>query len=196
MREHFERAVQMAGEQGLPAVRCEVLAAFALEAATLGKDQEDEELLTLGERSASEAKELLRLLPGHAPWGAKADAAVATIALARHDPERAADAARSAIEALTAARHEDLDLAVLLPLSAAITAAGTDEERTELLSYLRLQTAVIANRIVDEDVRTRWFRGPIGSALASVASDPDQPLTRHMQDASVEGLDEEDSAAP
>ena len=193
MRAHLERAVQMAAEQALPAVRCEVLAALALASATLGSEQKDEELLVLGERAASEAKELLGLLPGHAPWGAKADAAIATVALARGEPERAADAARSAVAALTAARHEDLDLEVLLPVAAAITAAGSDEERMSILSYLQLQTAVIANRIVDEGVRTRWFRGPIGSALASLASDPDMPLTRHAQDGTVEGLDDEDA---
>jgi ATP/maltotriose-dependent transcriptional regulator MalT len=193
MREHLERAVQMAGEQGLPAVRCEVLAALALASATLGRERKDEELLALSERAASEAKELLRLLPGHAPWGAKADAALATVALARDDPERAAGSARAAIEALIAAQHEDLDLEVLLPLAAAIIAAGTEEEQIDILSHLRLQTAVIANRIVDEDVRTRWFKGRIGSALASLASDPGTPLTRHMQDAEVEGLDDEDA---
>jgi len=193
MRGHFERAVQMAAEQALPAVRCEVLAAVALAAASHGREQKDEELLALAERAASEAKGLLELLPGHAPWGAKADAALATVALARDQPERAADGARSAVEALTAARHEDLDLEVLLPVSAAFAAAGTEEERTEILSYLRLQTAVIANRIVDEGVRTRWFRGPVGRALASIASDPDAPLTRHIQEGSVEGLDDGDA---
>jgi DNA-binding NarL/FixJ family response regulator len=106
---------------------------------------------------------------------------------------RAAEAARSALESLTAARHEDLDLEVLLPLAAAMTVAGTDEERTGILSFLRLQAAVIANRIVDEGVRTRWFRGPLGSALASLAGDPDVPLTRHTQEGSVEGLDDEDA---
>ena len=193
MRAHLERAVQMAAEQALPAVHCEVLAALALASATLGSEQKDEELLALGERAATEAKGLLGLLPGHAPWGARADAALATVALARDEPERAVEAARSAVEALTAARHEDLDLEVLLPVTAAITAAGTDEERTSTLSYLQLQTAVIANRIVDEDIRTRWFRGPVGSALASLASDPDLPLTRHTQEGSVEGLDDMDA---
>ena len=183
----------MAAEQALPAVRCEVLAALALASATLGSEQKDEELLALGERAATEAKGLLGLLPGHAPWGARADAALATVALAREEPERAVEAARSAVEALTAARHEDLDLEVLLPVTAAITAAGTDEERTSMLSYLQLQTAVIANRIVDEGIRTRWFRGPVGSALASLASDPDLPLTRHTQEGSVEGLDDMDA---
>ena len=193
MRAHLERAVQMAAEQALPAVHCEVLAALALASATLGSEKKDEELLALGERAAAEAKGLLGLLPGHAPWGARADAALATVALARDEPERAVEAARSAVEALTAARHEDLDLEVLLPVTAAITAAGTDEERTSTLSYLQLQTAVIANRIVDEDIRTRWFRGPVGSALASLASDPDMPLTRHTQEGSVEGLDDMDA---
>jgi DNA-binding NarL/FixJ family response regulator len=193
MREHLGRAVQMAAEQALPAVRCEALAALALASATLGSEQKDEEVLALGERAASEAKELLGLLPGHATWGAKADAALATIALARDEPDLAVEAARSAVEALTAAQHEDLDLDVLLPLAAAMAAAGTDEERMGILSYLRIQTAVIANRIVDEGVRTRWFRGPIGSALASLAADPDKPLTRHVQEGSVDGLDADDA---
>jgi DNA-binding NarL/FixJ family response regulator len=51
---------------------------------------------------------------------------------------------------------------------------------------------VIANRIVDEQVRTRWFRGPVGSRLASLASDPDMPLTRRTEDGSVEGMGEDD----
>lgn len=193
MREHFERSVQMAAEQALPAVRCEILAAFALASATLGSEQEDEELLALSERAASEARELVGLLPGHATWGAKADAALATVALARAQPDLAAEAARSAVEVLTTAQHDDLDLDVLLPIAAAMTAAGTDEERTEILSFLRLQAAVIANRIVDEGVRTRWFRGPIGSTLASLAADPAKPLTRNAQEGSVEGLDDEDA---
>ncbi|MDP9119134.1 MAG: helix-turn-helix transcriptional regulator, partial [Actinomycetota bacterium] len=193
MREHLERAVQMAAEQALPAVRCEVLAAFALASATLGSEQKDEELLAVGERAASEAKELLGLLPGHATWGAKADAALVTVALARDQPDLAVAAARSAVEALSAAQHEDLDLDVLLPVAAAMTVAGTDEERIGILSFLRLQTAVIANRIVDEGVRTRWFRGPIGSALASLAADPDKPLKRHVQEGSVDGLDADDA---
>ena len=133
MREHFERAVQMATQQALPAARCEVLAALALASATLGSERKDEELLAMGERAASEAKELLGLLPGHAPWGAKADAALATIALARNQPDLASDAARSAVEALTAAQHEDLDLDVLLPVAAAMMAGGTDEERIGIL---------------------------------------------------------------
>jgi DNA-binding NarL/FixJ family response regulator len=82
---------------------------------------------------------------------------------------------------------------VLLPVAAAITAAGTEEERESILSFLRLQTAVIANRIVDEGVRTRWFRGPLGSALAALASDPDLPLERHMKEGSPEGVDEDDT---
>jgi DNA-binding CsgD family transcriptional regulator/tetratricopeptide (TPR) repeat protein len=192
MREHLGRAVQMATEHGLPSARCEALAALALAAATLGREREDEKLLALAERSASEAKELLPLLPGHAPWGAKADAALATVALARERRYEAVEAARSAVDALTRARHEDLNLDVVLPLAAAITLAGTDEERAGMLSFLRLQSTVIANRVVDEGVRARWFRGPIGSALARLA-DLDAPLTRNMREASVEGLDDDDA---
>ena len=128
------------------------------------------------------------MLPGHAPWGAKADAALAAVALFRGEPDRAVESARSAISALQEAQHEDLDLDVLMPLAAAITAAGTDEERAGMLSYLRLQAAVIANRIIDEEIRSRWFRGPAGSALAALALDPNAPIVRTAQDVSVEAL--------
>jgi DNA-binding CsgD family transcriptional regulator len=193
MRRHLERAVQMAAEQTLPAARCETLAELALGFASLGSDRGDEELLARAETAAADAKELLGLLPGHPPWGAKADAALATVALASQRPDAALDAARSALGALDAARHEDLDLDVLLPVATAITAAGTEEERARVLSFLRLQMAVIANRIVDEDVRARWFRGPTGKRLASFASDPDRPLTRNTANGSPGGLDDEEA---
>ncbi len=48
MREHLERAVRLATEQGRPAARCEALARLALEAALLGADRSDEELLVAG----------------------------------------------------------------------------------------------------------------------------------------------------
>ena len=45
----------------------------------------DPALSELVERSAAQVKELLPLLPGHAPWGAQADAALSAVALARGD---------------------------------------------------------------------------------------------------------------
>jgi DNA-binding NarL/FixJ family response regulator/tetratricopeptide (TPR) repeat protein len=193
VQEHLGRAVHMAEEQGLPAARCEALSMLASAAAGLGAERKDEELLDLAEHSAGEAKILLQGLPGHPAWGAKADAALASVALARGRPEEAVEAARSAIGALRSAQHEDFNLDILLPVAAAITEAGSGEERAQLLSSLRLQTAVIANRIVDEEIRTRWFRGPLGSALASFAEDPDAPLTRNTDDAPVEGLGTDDT---
>src|SRR6266511_1284859 len=112
MRRHLERAVALATEQGRPAARCEALARLAVEASRLGAKQDDEELLALAERSARGAKELIELLPGHAPWGAQADAALAEVALSRGDPEEALEAARSAMAALESAMHEDVYLDV------------------------------------------------------------------------------------
>ncbi|HEX5938181.1 MAG TPA: LuxR C-terminal-related transcriptional regulator, partial [Actinomycetota bacterium] len=191
MRKHLERAVELAAQQGMPADRCEALATLALAAAAGGREREDEELLGLAEGSAADAKELLPLLPGHAPWGARADAALATVALARGDGEVAAGHARDVVAALQAARQEDMNLDVLLPAAEALTAAGTEEERAGIVTFLRSQTAVIANRIVDEDVRTRWFQGRIGRALAGLA-DPGTSFARNAEDGEVEGIDERD----
>jgi DNA-binding CsgD family transcriptional regulator len=166
MREHLERSVRLATEQGRPAARCEALARLALEAALLGADRADEELLELAERSAQDAKELMDVLPGHPPWGAEADAALAQVAVARGESEAAIAAARSAIGTLQAANFEDLFLPIVLPAARVILEAGTDEERELVRGYLTVQAARIAQRTADEGVRVRWFSGPIGRELS------------------------------
>jgi DNA-binding CsgD family transcriptional regulator len=169
MRTHLERAVRLATEQGRPAARCEALARLAVEAARLGARQDDEELLALAERSANETKELIELLPGHAPWGAQTDAALAEVALARGDTEKALEAARSAFAALESAMHEDLYLDVILPVARTLLAAGMESEQQMLRFHLYVMLATIAQRTFDEDIRAKWFRGPVGRELTSLA---------------------------
>jgi DNA-binding NarL/FixJ family response regulator len=176
MRVHLERAVRLASEHGRPAARCEALAALALEAASLGAERADEELLGLAERSAQEAKDLMGVLPGHPPWGAEADAALAQVALGRGREGAAAEAARSAFAALRAAHKEDLSLRIVLPAARAILAAGREEEQEAVRHDLRMTAALIAQRITDEGVRVRWFRGPVGRELSQLAGSlPDGP---------------------
>jgi DNA-binding CsgD family transcriptional regulator/tetratricopeptide (TPR) repeat protein len=169
LRKHLGRAVELATEQGRPAARCEALARLALEAAALGAERADEELLELAERSARDAKELTGVLPGHPPWGAEADSALARVALARGEPERAAEAARSAFAALQAAHREDVFLGIVLPAARVLLEAGTEEEREMVRSRMTLYAALIAQRITDEGVRVRWFRGPLGQELSRLS---------------------------
>jgi DNA-binding CsgD family transcriptional regulator len=166
MRRHLERALELATEQGSPAARCEVLARLALEAARLGADRRDEDLLGLAERSAAQATDLMRLLPGHPPWGAQADAASARVALARGARGEALEAARSALMTMQSAMHEDLNLEVVLPAAEAMLAAGGDEERSMAAAQIRITLGFIAQRTLDGDVRARWFRGPVGGPLS------------------------------
>jgi tetratricopeptide (TPR) repeat protein/DNA-binding CsgD family transcriptional regulator len=168
MRRHLQRAVELAVEKGQPAARCETLAQLALAAARLGAELGEGELLAVAERSASEAAELARLLPGHPPWGAQAEAALARVALARGRAEDAEEFAKSAIAILRSAMHEDLYLDVVAPV--AIVLRSTDApEWSSLRQYLQLSLAMIAQRTLDEDVRVRWFRGPIGRELTDLA---------------------------
>ena len=121
MRRHLELAVALATESGHASARCEALARVAIEAARIvGSGMSDggapdPALIELVERSAAQVKELLPLLSGHAPWGAQADAALATVALARGDIETAATAAGAAVGALQAALHEDVSLEIVHP---------------------------------------------------------------------------------
>jgi hypothetical protein len=195
MRGHLERAVRLATEQGRPAARCEALATFALEAARLGSERRDEDLLTLAERSAKEAKELVQVLPGHPPWGAAADAALAEVALARGAPGAAVESARSALAALKAAHVEDLFLPIILPAVRAIVEAGPVEERAAVQSELHLTAALIAQRIADEGIRVRWFRGPLGRELSNLAGAPPDaaPSERADGDGAAARLGEDDA---
>jgi tetratricopeptide (TPR) repeat protein len=166
MLTHLDRAVKLATEQGRPAARCEVLARLALEAARMGAASQDERLLEAAERAAGEAKELNGLLPGHPPWGAQADAALARVALARGARDEAAAAARSAMSAFESALTEDAHLEILLPAAEALQ--GTDDAG-KLRAFLHVTLAMTAQRTLDEDVRVRWLRGPTGRKLVELS---------------------------
>ncbi|HET6771565.1 MAG TPA: AAA family ATPase [Actinomycetota bacterium] len=169
MRSHLERAVQLASEQGRPAARCEALALLALEAARLGAEGKDDDLLTVAEQAATEAKSLMELLPGHPPWGAQADAALSRVALARGGVERAVETARSAYTALEESLHEDAHIEVLLPVAEAMIAGGSEEESRTTRTYVQVTLAMAAQRTVDEGIRVRWLRGPVGRELVRLA---------------------------
>ena len=169
MREHLEKAVQIATEQGRPAARCEALACLALCAARLGAEQKDERLLAIAGQSAREALGLLPVLPGRPPWGAQAHAALARVALARADLPAAAAAGRAALSAINVIESEDRFLDVRLPAAKALFAGGTEEEKGELRDYLRLTLTLLMQNVFDENARVQWLRGPIGREFAELA---------------------------
>jgi DNA-binding NarL/FixJ family response regulator len=159
----------MATDEGRPAARCEALARLALEAARLGAAHGDAELLGLAERAAFDAKEVIGLLPGHPPWGAQADGALARVALAKGNVEQAALVGGSALRALEEALHEDMNLDVFLPATRAILAGGDETKRETVRDRLQLSLSGIVQRTLDEDARVRWLRGPFGRELAELA---------------------------
>lgn len=203
MRRHLEHAVAIATEGGRASARCEALARLALEAArliqpsalevsaTAGAGEPDGPLLELAERSAAQVKELLPLLPGHAPWGAQADAALATVALARGDTPAAAMAGGAALQALQAAFHEDASLDIMIPAARAVFAGGPPEVQGFIRAYLRSTLSKIAQGTVDEEIRVRWLTGPVGRELVELAG-PMAPTS----DAEAAGEGEPQPAEP
>jgi DNA-binding NarL/FixJ family response regulator len=169
MRSHLERALQLATEHGLLAARAETLAVLAMEAARLGAQTKDVELLAVARKAAADTKTAMEQLPGHAPWGAQADAALARVALAEGKPDEALAAARSAVTAMMAARHEDSHLEVLVPVVEALANAGQPEELGMARGFLQILLALTAQRTFDEDVRVRWFRSPLGRETVQAA---------------------------
>lgn len=169
MRRHLEGAVALATNQGRAPARCEALARLALTAADLGARSGDADLLELAERSAEEARELVKLLPGHPPWLAQAEATLAQVALARGDHERAAVAGAAAMEALQQAFHEDVNLDILIPAARGVFAGGPPEAQASVRGWLQLTLSRIAQATLDEEIRVRWLRGPMGRQLVELA---------------------------
>ena len=114
-------------------------------------------------------KELLPLLPGHAPWGAQADAALATVALERGDVEAAVAAGRAAFEALRNGMHEDTRLEIMIPAARAVLAGAPSEVQAFVRDYLHTALSRIAQATADETVRVRWLTSPVGRQLAELA---------------------------
>ncbi len=187
MRRHLERAVAMATEGGRVSARCEALARLATEAASLvtrsapgapgaGEDgMPDPVLVELVERSAAQAKELLPLLPGHAPWGAQADAALAAVALARGDIPAAVAAGGAALHALQAGLHEDASLEIVIPAARALFAGGPPEVQGFVRGFLQSTLSKIVQGTADETIRVRWLTGPVGRELVELAGPMDGP---------------------
>jgi DNA-binding CsgD family transcriptional regulator/tetratricopeptide (TPR) repeat protein len=168
MRKHLERAAQLAAETGLPAARCEALAQLAVHASRLGSERGDDALLEVAETAGGEAAEIASALPGHPPWGAEAEAALATVALARGREEEAVDRARSAMASLESSMHEDACLDVVLP-AAKVLKATAAPSWDGVRDHVQLTLAMIAQRTLDEDVRVRWLRGPVGREMTTLA---------------------------
>jgi DNA-binding NarL/FixJ family response regulator len=180
MREHLEKAVAMATEGGRASARCEALARLAVEAARLVAagahgGEPDQALVELVERSAAQVKELLPLLPGHAPWGAQADAALSGIAFARGDRIAAVGAGGAAFQALQAGLHEDVSLEIIIPAARAVLAGGPPEMQGFVRGYLQQTLARIAQGTADEKVRVAWLTGPVGRELVDLAGPIEAP---------------------
>jgi DNA-binding CsgD family transcriptional regulator len=174
MRRHLERAVAMATEEGRASGRCEALARLAIEAARLVArgavgGAPEAALMELVERSAAQVQELLPLLPGHAPWGAEADAALATVALVRGDIAGAATAAGAALEELQAGLHEDASLEIVIPAARALFAGAPPEVQGFVRGFLQSTLSRVAQGTADEAIRVRWLTGPIGRELVELA---------------------------
>jgi len=179
-RTHLERAVEIATEGGRASARCEALARLAIEASRFvaaGREDAapDPALVELVERSAGQVKELLPLLPGHAPWGAQADAALATVALRQGNLPGAAMAGGAAVQALQAGLHEDASLEIVIPAARAIFAGAPPEMQGFVRGYLQSMLSRIAQGTTDEAIRVRWLTGPVGRELVALAGPMDAP---------------------
>ena len=65
------------------------------------------------------------------------------------------------------ARQEDPHLSILLPTARVLRDVGAPEAEVAL-GYVGYYAAMIAQRTLDESIRVRWFRGPLGRAVTEL----------------------------
>jgi DNA-binding CsgD family transcriptional regulator len=174
MKKHLLLALEVAGQQGKPAGRCEALARLAIESALLGWVQKDAGLLLEAEAWSSEAERLASSLHGDHPWASQAMAARALVLDRRGKTEEARRLARRALEGLVqmGIRYSDppypLYFDVVLAV-ARVLAPGEDEDAEWARNQVRGIVHLMGERTADEDVRVRWFRGPVQRELVELA---------------------------
>ena len=180
------RQALLATELAEPARRiCELLTAQARRAG------QTDLVYKIGYDMAAAA--LPELLPGHAPWRAQSDAALARVALARGFGEDAVRSAMSALAHLQSALQEDLHVEILLPVAEVVMAAGSHAEQQLVQFFLQLMLAMTAQRTLDEEVRVLWFRGPVGRRLAELAGSPEEMAMRPQEVDAGPPLDQADT---
>jgi DNA-binding CsgD family transcriptional regulator/tetratricopeptide (TPR) repeat protein len=173
MRAHLERAVELATEQGKTAGICESLALLSIEAARLGREASDTELLDLAESAASRTIGMSASLPGHPPWRARANAALTHVRQAlpqRGDP---LETARAAIDEIVASEQEELFLDIWSACLPPIIGSGDAETVAALTSRLAYSLGGVAEHTLDDDIRRRWFATPPQSELAELVGGSD-----------------------
>jgi len=167
MQQRLGAAARMALEQERPAERCEALALLALEAARLSRNEQS--CLAVAERSAQTVLREASSLPGHPPWSAQANAALARVALIKGEADAAAESGGRALAELDGAVREDLSLDIILPSAEAVLTCGSDTDAGPLRARLQLLLELQAQRILDDDVRAEWFKSETGQELARLA---------------------------
>jgi DNA-binding CsgD family transcriptional regulator len=159
--------------QGKAAGICESLALLSIEAARLGRDASDAELLDLAEQAASRTIGLSASLPGHPPWRARANAALTHVRLALPDHGDPLETARAAIDEIVASEQEELFLDIWSACLPPIVASGDAETVAALTSRLGYVLGGVAEHTLDDDIRRRWFSTPPQSALAELVGGAD-----------------------
>jgi len=77
--------------------------------------------------------------------------------------------------------QEDLHLTILLPVARVLRDGGAPEAG-QALGFVQYAAGMIAQRTIDESVRVRWFRGPLGLAMTELTGPSAMSVARSEGD--------------
>lgn len=166
--EHFEKALNLAIAQGSLAGRCEMLALLALHAAKFGFEASSPELLDRAAEAAAELRNVAPKMTAETVWEAQAWAATALVALARDQADAAAEAARSALAALSPRFMRALYVEVLW-VAARVLITGAAPEAQDLIKTILENLMTIDNSTIDPEMKKAWMAVPIHKELIDFA---------------------------
>jgi DNA-binding CsgD family transcriptional regulator len=168
-REHLLRAVELAAETGRPAAHCQALAILSIEAGRLGSERQDDALLDLAEDAATRTLAMAVTLPGHAPWRARALAALTHVRSVRPDRGDAAESAREALADIGQSEQLELFLDIRLACARAIMSAGDPTEVAEVRTGLGHLLGAVVDHTMDAPLLERWLATQPQAELVALA---------------------------
>lgn len=166
MRQHYERAAELAGFKH-PAAKAEAHCALSVESAKLWATTHEAALLGRAKEAAMQTLEVTRSLPEGCPWESVAHGVLAMAADFEGRTEEAAEEARTALSTLDGLTHV-LHYVDVLWAAGRVLIGQKAPEAEPLKQQVAQGLGYVSMNMLDPDIKTKWFAVDSHRELASL----------------------------
>ncbi len=167
MKEHFERAVDLAGTKN-QAGRAEAYCALAMETCKLWATTGDADLLDRAAQAARDTLDATGSMRGQLPWDSVAHSVLGVVADADDRAEQAEENARTALSTLDGMTHI-LHFVNVLWAAGRVLIGHRAPEAQGMAQQIAQGLGYLSMNIIDPEIRSKWFGVEAHRELARLA---------------------------